>query len=42
MFLSICFGKKAEATKFVGTLKIYVSKNKLCFCLKKKSNVSLN
>ena len=46
MFLGICFGKKkkknAEAMKFLGTLKKYVSKNKLYTCLKKKSNVSLN
>ena len=32
--------KNAEAMKFLGTLKKYVSKNKLYFCLKKKSNVS--
>ena len=43
MFFSICFGKKdAEAIKFLGILKKYVSKNKIYFCLKTKSNVSLN
>ena len=50
MFFSICVGKKiknkknTEAIKFLGIwiLKKYVSKNKIHFCLKKKSNVSLN
>ena len=34
--------KNAKAIKFLGILKKYVSKNKIYFCLKKKSNVSLN
>ena len=34
--------KNAEATKFLGILKKYVSKNKIYFCLKTKNNVSLN
>ena len=46
VFFSICFGKKnqknAEAIKFLGILKKYLSKSKIYFCLKKKSNVSLN
>ena len=43
MFSSICLAKKnAEAIKFLGLLKKYVSKNKIYFCLKKKSHVSLN
>ena len=42
-FFSICLDRKnAEAIKFPGILKINVSKNKIYFCLKKKSNVSLN
>ena len=43
VFFSICLGKKknAEAIKFLETLKKYVSKNKIYFCLKKKSNASL-
>ena len=42
-FFSICLDRKnAEAIKFPGILKIKVSKNKIYFCLKKKSNVSLN
>ena len=43
-FFSICLAKKknAKAIKFLGILKKYVSKNKLHFCLKNKSNVSLN
>ena len=32
----------AEATKFLGILKKYVSNNKICFLLKKKSNVLFN
>ena len=45
MFFSICLAKKkknAETIKFLGILKKYVSKNKIYFCLKKKSNVLLN
>ena len=43
MFFSICLGKKnAEVIKFLGILKKYVSKNKIYFCSRKKSNVSLN
>ena len=34
--------KNAEAIKFLGILKKYVSRNKIYFRLKKKSNVSLN
>ena len=34
--------KNAEAIKFLGILKKYVSKNKIYFCSRKKSNVSLN
>ena len=34
--------KNAEAIEFLGILKKYVSKNKIYFCLKKKSNVLLN
>ena len=42
-FFSICLDRKnAEAIKFPGILKINVSKNKIYFCSKKKSNVSLN
>ena len=42
MFFSICLGKKnAEVTKFLRTLKRYVFGNKIYFCLRKKSNVSL-
>ena len=41
-FFSICLGKKnAEAIEFLGIKKKYVSKNKICFCFKKKSNASL-
>ena len=37
MFFSVCLGKKnAEAIKFLGILKKYVSKNKIYFCLKKR------
>ena len=40
---SICLGKKnAEVIKFLGILKKHISENKICFCSKKKSNVSLN
>ena len=40
MFFSICLDKKkAVAIKLLGTLKKYVSKDKIYFCLKKKSNV---
>ena len=42
---SICLCKKkknAETIKFLGILKKYVSKKKIYFCLKKKSNVWLN
>ena len=43
MFFSICLLKKnAEVIKFLGILKKYVSKNKIYFCSRKKSNVSLN
>ena len=43
MFFSICLGKKnAEVIKFLGILKKYVSKNKIYFCSRKESNVSLN
>ena len=43
MFFSICLCKKyARAIKFLGILKKYVSKKKMYFCLKTKSNVSLN
>ena len=50
MSFSIWLGKKkkkkrnAEAIKFLGIFKKYVSKNKICFFKKKKkkSNVSLN
>ena len=40
MFFNICLGKKnAEAIKFLGVLKKYVSKiKKIFFCLKKKRN----
>ena len=43
-FFSICLAKKknAKAIKFLEILKKYVSKNKIYFCLKNKSNVSLN
>ena len=40
---SICLGKKnAKVIKFLGILKKYISENKICFCSRKKSNVSLN
>ena len=43
MFFSICLGKKnAEAIKFLGILKKYISKNEIYFCLKKIINVLLN
>ena len=45
MFFSICLGKKkknAEVIKFLGILKKYFSENKIYFCSRKKSNVSLN
>ena len=43
LFFSICLGKKnAEVIKFLGILKKYVSENRINFCSKKKSNVSLN
>ena len=47
MSFSVWLGKKknAEAIKFLGNLKKYVSKNEICFFRKgkkKKSNVSLN
>ena len=43
MFFSICLAKKnAEVIKFLGFLKKYVSENKIYFCSRKKSNVSLN
>ena len=43
LFFSICLGKKnAEVIKFLGILKKYVSENKIYFCSRKKSNVSLN
>ena len=43
MFFSICLAKKnAEVIKFLGILKKYVSENKIYFCSRKKSNVSLN
>ena len=34
--------KKAEVIKSLGIFKKYVSDNKICFCSRKKSNVSLN
>ena len=34
--------KNAETIKFLGTLENHVSENKIYFCLKKNSNVSLN
>ena len=42
MFFSICLGKKNAVAIKLGILKKYVSKDKIYFCLKKKSNVSLN
>ena len=45
MFFRICLSKKkkiAEVIKFLRILKKYLSKNKIHFCLEKKSNVSLN
>ena len=43
LFFSICLGKKnAEVIKFLGILTKYVSKNKIYFCSRKKSNVSLH
>ena len=46
MCFSICLGKKkkknAQVTKFLGILKKYLSQNKIYFCSRKKSNVSLN
>ena len=43
MFHNICLSKRnAEAIKFLEILKKYVFKNKIYFCLKKKSNASLN
>ena len=44
LFFSICLGKKknAEVIKFLGILKKYFSENKIYFCSRKKSNVSLN
>ena len=43
MFFSICLSKQnAEVIKFWGTLKKYVSDNKILFASGKKSNVSLN
>ena len=42
-FLVYALAKKnAKAIKFLGILKKYDSKKKIFFCLKKKSNVSLN
>ena len=47
-FVEACFlvsalaKKNAETIKFLGTLENHVSENKIYFCLKKKSNVSLN
>ena len=42
-FFSICLSKKnAQAIKFLEILKKYVTKNKIYFCLKKKSNCLLN
>ena len=34
--------KNAEIIKFLGILKKYVSENKIYFCSRKKSNISLN
>ena len=34
--------KNAEVIKFLGILKNYFSENKIYFCSRKKSNVSLN
>ena len=34
--------KNAEVIKFLGILKKYFSENKIYFCSRKKSNVSLN
>ena len=44
LFLSICLGKEKypKAINFLGILKKYVSKNKIYFCFKMESNVSLN
>ena len=43
-FFSTCLGKKknSETIRFLGILKKCVSKNKINFCLKKKSNALLN
>ena len=43
MSFSICPGKKnIEVIKFLGIVTKCAAKNKIYFCLKKKSNVSLN
>ena len=43
MFFSICFSKKiAKVIKLLGIWKKYVSKNKIIFCSRNKSNVSPN
>ena len=41
-FLVSASAKNAGAIKFFGILKKYVCKNKINYCLKKKSNASLN
>ena len=42
MFFTICLSKEnVKAIKFLGILKKCVCKNKIYFCLKKKSNVLL-
>ena len=41
-FFSICISKKiADVIKFLGISKKYVSENKIYFCSRKKSNISL-
>ena len=40
--VSASANKNAEAIKYSGILKKYVSKNKKYFCLKKKRNIPLN
>ena len=42
VFLVSASPKNAETIKFLEIFKKYVSKNKICFCLKKNSNVLLN
>ena len=40
-FLVPALAKNAEVIKFLGILKKYVTENKIDFCSRKKSNVSL-